>query len=354
MNSVEWFVLQSAVPAKITEAAAHFESVGWDGLMLTDNQSVSGDSVVALTLAVQATSTLRIGTAVTNTVTRHPAVLAAAFLNLQALSNGRITLGIGRGDSALAYIGLAPARVADFERSVAAIRAFLDGSGIPLSQAAAFAEAPPVESLGYASLPDRARIEWRPSDAYVEMDVTGSGPRTIAVGARHADRITFSVGASPERLGWGIDVARRAAKEAGRNPDELSFGAHIQMVCHDDAEWAMNVGRGVVATHARFGALHGRSITPVAERHRDAVEQLAHRYEMTSHGYLGKQADLISDDFAKEFSIFGPPEVCIDRAEQILATGIDRLVVIPLRAGDEQEQRASTDRIAAEVIPALR
>jgi len=49
----------------------------------------------------------------------------------------------------------------------------------------------------------------------------------IDVAARHADSITFSVGANIERLRDRIKLARDARAAAGRDPGSLSIGCHI-------------------------------------------------------------------------------------------------------------------------------
>src|SRR5687768_13148416 len=83
-------------------AAARAEADGWDGMLVVDSQNLSGDPFVALGLAARETSTLRLGTGVTNPATRHPAAMAAAVASVHVASAGRAVLGIGRGDSALA------------------------------------------------------------------------------------------------------------------------------------------------------------------------------------------------------------------------------------------------------------
>ena len=50
------------------------------------------------------TSRLRLGTAVTNLVTRHPAVVASTFATLHHVSGGRAHIGVGRGDTALELV----------------------------------------------------------------------------------------------------------------------------------------------------------------------------------------------------------------------------------------------------------
>ena len=45
----------------------------------------------------------------------------------------------------------------------------------------------------------------------VPLDVAATGPRVIGVGARHAERITFAVGASHDRIRGSVERARQAA-----------------------------------------------------------------------------------------------------------------------------------------------
>jgi 5,10-methylenetetrahydromethanopterin reductase len=79
------------------ELAKPLQADGWTGIAIGDSQNISGDWVVAARMAAVATSTLQIMTGVTNVVTRHPAVVAAAAFGVQAVSEGRMTLGVGRG-----------------------------------------------------------------------------------------------------------------------------------------------------------------------------------------------------------------------------------------------------------------
>ena len=79
-----------------------------DGFAVVDSQNLSGDSYVALAMAARDTKKIKLGTGVTNPLTRHPAATASAIASIQLISDGRAVLGIGRGDSSLAHIGRAP------------------------------------------------------------------------------------------------------------------------------------------------------------------------------------------------------------------------------------------------------
>ena len=70
---------------------------------------------MSLTAAAKETTTLGLGTGVTNPMTRHATVAASAFSTLQVVSNGRAYLGISRDDSALAHLGYSPTSAGAFE-----------------------------------------------------------------------------------------------------------------------------------------------------------------------------------------------------------------------------------------------
>ena len=91
--------------------AQEIEAAGWDGMLVVDSQNLSGDPYVALAMAATGTTRLGLGTGVTNSVTRHAAATATAITSVNRVSNGRAVLGIGRGDSALAHLGRAPAQL---------------------------------------------------------------------------------------------------------------------------------------------------------------------------------------------------------------------------------------------------
>ena len=63
---------------------------------------------VLLTLMAQATERMRLGTCVTNPATREPSVTASTLAVLDEVSDGRMDLGIGRGDSARRVLGKPP------------------------------------------------------------------------------------------------------------------------------------------------------------------------------------------------------------------------------------------------------
>src|SRR5688572_23353934 len=128
---VEFWTVGIAHASIAPRAAVRAEAAGWDGMYVVDSQNLSGDPFVALALAARETTQLRLGTGVSNPSTRHPAAAAAGIGSVQVASGGRAVFGVGRGDSALAHLGLAPAPLDDLERFVRITRAYLRGEEVP-------------------------------------------------------------------------------------------------------------------------------------------------------------------------------------------------------------------------------
>jgi probable F420-dependent oxidoreductase len=76
----------------VPELARLLEDVGYGGLVVEETKD---DPFALLTLAAQATTQLRLGTAVTIAFPRSPTVMALNAWTLQKLSRGRFTLGLG-------------------------------------------------------------------------------------------------------------------------------------------------------------------------------------------------------------------------------------------------------------------
>jgi alkanesulfonate monooxygenase SsuD/methylene tetrahydromethanopterin reductase-like flavin-dependent oxidoreductase (luciferase family) len=89
-------------PRWIVELAQAAEQAGWDGLFMWDHWSFawgmpSGDPWVILAAVAQATTKLRLGTAITPLSRRRPHVVANTLATLDHLSNGRMVFGAGLG-----------------------------------------------------------------------------------------------------------------------------------------------------------------------------------------------------------------------------------------------------------------
>jgi len=73
------------------------EDLGYSTLFMPDHLGEQWAPLIALTVAAEATTTLRVGTLVLDNDFRHPVVLAKEAATLDLLSEGRLELGLGAG-----------------------------------------------------------------------------------------------------------------------------------------------------------------------------------------------------------------------------------------------------------------
>jgi 5,10-methylenetetrahydromethanopterin reductase len=349
-TNVELWTAGISMPGRAARQAERAEEAGWDGITFVDSQNLSGDTYVALAMAARATSRLKLSTGVTNPFTRHAAVTASAIATVQVESNGRAILGIGRGDSALAHLGFEPAPLAVFDEYLKRLQAYLRGEEV------AFGEGGTVRSLGHnlplADAPTGSRIEWLrswPDLPKVPVDVAATGPKVMKLAAAVADRVTLAVGADPARVAWGIDTIRAT------NPD-VSVGAYVNVVIHDDRAVAFDLARGGLTSFARFSVMHGTATGPVTAEQREVLERIPEQYDMNHHfRSTGAQTKVVTPEFADRFGILGPADHCVEKLQELIRLGLDHIHVIgPSKEGAREENITASRRFVAEVMPELR
>jgi 5,10-methylenetetrahydromethanopterin reductase len=332
-------------------AAARAEAAGWDGMVVVDSQNLSGDPFVALALAARETSSLRLGTGVTNPATRHPAAAAAAIESVHVASRGRAVLAIGRGDSALAHLGLAPAPVGELERFVRLTRRYLRGEPVDFEDLHPYerAGARPVDVMGLAERPRDSRLHWLPADLDpVPVEVVATGPKALALAGAAADRTLLAVGADPERVAWAAGQARSAGAS--------SIGAFVNVVTHHDEATARRLAAGGVTTFARFSAMDGAVRSPIDAESEQVLHAVHDAYDMREHTRGGSpQAAKLTAGFIDRFGIVGPPDHCITRLHALVELGIDRFIVVgPSIDADREQAVLAMQTFSQEVLPAVK
>ena len=360
LPDMEFWTWLLSEPTGIADLARRAESQGWDGIGLGDSQSLTGDPYVCLALAATVTDTLGLATSVTNPITRHASVTATSAFAIQRLSRGRMVIGIGRGDSALAHLGRAPARLKWFEAYLRQLQTYLvggeigfEGSNIPDEAA------PPVDRLSLAKAPGASSIRWvggKPDEQKVPVEVAATGPRVIGIAARQADRVMLAVGADPKRVAWGIQTAREATRRAGRDIDSLEFGAYVNVICADDPAVGRELGRPSTGLFARFSAMYGEVAGPVDDSQVEVFRQLHDRYDMNEHGrQAGQQVMTLTDDFIDRYAIVGSPEYCADKLTDLRKLGVTKFAIIgPNFVTSTPNTEAAAARFTGEVLPLLR
>src|SRR5690606_33932113 len=129
-----------------------------------------------------ATTRLALSFSTSNPVTRHPAVAASGIAALAEIAGPSIWYGVGRGDSALAYVGGAPASVAMFERYVRAVRKYLHGEPVDFDLLREWRLTPDVTAIELGHAPAHSSLTWLdPGTPPVPIEINATGPRVLAV-----------------------------------------------------------------------------------------------------------------------------------------------------------------------------
>jgi 5,10-methylenetetrahydromethanopterin reductase len=316
---VELWTSAKALPG--ANPAARFEDAGWDGVTFTESPNRAGDPYVALTVAALSTRHIRLGVGVTNPLTRHPAVTAAAIASVQVESGGRVSLGVGRGDPALAHLGLRPAPLPVLRSYVWCVRAYLRGEAVP----------------PHASPPVATRLRWLdgvPPERTAPVFVVASGPKAIAVAAGCADRVALAVGADPQRVRRAVELARSV------RPD-IAISAYVNVTVDDDRDRARRASAARVATFARFSGAPGPAVGP---------GRVGMRSAHPAHPPARHARTALSGSDVDRFAVLGPAPYCVDRLLELADLGIDRFHVVGPEA---PYARAARHRFVADVMPRL-
>lgn len=337
-------IVMEPSPGYTARLAAEIEALGFDALLCPDTQCLSADPYGQLSLAAAATKRLLLGTGVTNPFTRDASVTASALATLQIESGGRALCGIGRGDSSAAHIGVRNARTAELRTYVEQVRGYLRGETVQRGGAA-------------------SRLRWIAPGQLptVPLDVAATGPATIRMAVEVADRVSFSVGAAPERIRWALDVAETHLAATGRARDSVKIGAYVTLVCDADEQRAISLARMISGMVAHFAGMKDAPVDHLPPQLRDLAIAMKSGYDMARHAQNeGSHLAQVNDSFVDWFSICGPPAKCIERLGELIGMGLDYVYVLggsPVASphGARQEAMVRQTRLLAEaVLPAFR
>ena len=265
-KDIEFGIVMEASPGYTARLAADIEALGFDYLLCPDTQNLSPDPYGQLSLAAAATTRLRLGTGVTNPITRAAAVTATAIATLQQESGNRAICVIGRGDSSAAHIGVKNATTAQLKTYVEQLRAYLRGEEVSLGD-------------------KQSKLRWLETEDVppAPIDIACTGPKTIRMAADVGDRISFAVGSAPERIAWALETCHARLQETGRDRKNISIGAFINLVCDPDEQRAIGLGRMIAGMVAHFAGMKNAPVDHLPPQLKGLAKKMQSQYDMAHH-----------------------------------------------------------------------
>jgi len=343
-HSPEVGLVMEASPGFTARLARDVEAMGFDYLLCPDTQNLSPDPYGQLSLAAAATETLHLGTGVTNPITRDAAVTATAIMTLQQESGGRAICAIGRGDSSAAHIGTNNATTAQLRTYIERIKAYMAGRTIDRN-----ATESGLRWLQGQDIPP------------APVDVACTGPKTIQMAVEVGDRISCAVGSAPERIEWAISTATAQLQKIGRDRSSISIGAFVNLVCDEDEQRAIDLGRMIAGMVAHFSGMKNAPVDHLPPQLKDLAIHMQSQYDMEHHAQEeASHTAEVSDAFVDWISICGPPEKCLTRLQALIDLGLDHVYLLggsPVAHPHGERQVAmirQTQLFADEVLPAFR
>jgi F420-dependent oxidoreductase-like protein len=230
---------QGASYDDLLTVARETEALGFDAFFRSDHYlefgDVSGepgptDAWISLAGLARETERIRLGTLVTAATFRRPGPLAITVAQVDAMSGGRVELGLGSGwyeDEHTAYGIPFPPLAERFERL-----------GEQLAIVTGLWETPRGERFSFTgkhyTLTDSPALPKPAQSPRPPIIVGGWGrSRTPRLAARFADEFNVPFSRLPD-FGPQVDVVRAACEAVGRDPATMTFSAAVVLCCGED------------------------------------------------------------------------------------------------------------------------
>jgi probable F420-dependent oxidoreductase len=191
-------------PRELLDEIRDGERLGLGWAFISERLNIK--EAATLSGAVGAVSQLlQIATAATNHNTRHPLVTASYATTMHRLTDGRFTLGLGRGvDVMWRALGVAPITTAQMEDFAGLMRRLWHGETI-------------LDHDGPAGRYPFLRLD--PTfDEDIPLGIVAFGPNTLRLGGRAFDQVVLHTFFTDETTVRCVKTVKDAAANAGRDP----------------------------------------------------------------------------------------------------------------------------------------
>ena len=308
------------------------EKHGFEYAWTYDSHILWQESYATLPVVADHTERIKLGHFVTNPGIRDATVTGSWYATMQDLSNGRMVMGIGRGDSSRRVVGLKPVKVADFEARCAMMKDLMNGRKVEWND-------------------KELQLTWVRSELpEIEMLIAGYGPRALAVAGRVGDGVIIQL-ADPQIIQWIMETARKSAEEAGRDPSALKCIVGAPSKVTDDLPKAREEVRW-------FPAMVSNHVMDLIEKYGFESEipaaltdyvKARKFYDYKDHSRVGAgHGEFVTDEIAERFTVIGNVEQCVQKLRELQSVGVDQFNIYLMTHGQEETLQAYGDEIIPE------
>ncbi len=270
-------------PQDMADFAQQAEALGYYRLGIWDSPALFREPWITLAAVAQVTDRIKLGTNVTNPLTRHPVVTASAAATLDEIAPGRIYIGIGSGDSGVYNLGFTGSTMDHLREYVLTVRKLLEEGE--------------AEYQGKQSL-----LTWV-GNKHIPIYMSAHGPRAVRLAGEIADGVIMGLGVNPEVIRGSLDLLAEGASQAGRDVKDIDVwwvgGIHIDQ---HPGEALRRSAWGVFSQNhhlARF-TLEGKFIP---DKYKEGIKTLGEAYDISTHGNPPQEQRDYYDQLANELGV---------------------------------------------------
>ncbi|GAA2464794.1 LLM class flavin-dependent oxidoreductase [Streptomyces macrosporus] len=319
---------------RAVRSAEEAERAGLDTVWVAEHHfvpyGVCPSAVTLAALLLGRTRHIGVGTAVSVLPTAHPVALGEQAALLHLLSDGRFTLGVGRGGPWV-----------DLEVFGGGVEAYERGFPESLDLLLRWLREPRVGADG-----ERYRFREVPVVPRPDQSISGPGevpvlvactsPASVRLAAARGLPMLLGMHCGDEEKAEMVALWRREALSAGLDPEAVASAGHVSA-----------------------------GVAQVADTREEAVETLAKampgwlRQGLEAHTTVDGRPRRMRDPLAYTELLcslhpVGPPRLCADRlAATAERTGIGRFALLVEGSGDLAATELNVQRLGAEVLPLL-
>ena len=302
-------------------SAAHYPAADVPGLIELAEQvgfgafwkgeSNSTDPFVMLSAVASRTKKIKLGTAIYHIYGRSPVTLGIQSATLQDLSGGRLLLGLGVANKAIAgwHGGV-------FDRPLKRAREYID-----VVRKVAAGERVEYEGEIY-NTGKRFQLSWKPSYPNLPVYLAGLGPQMTTLVGKISDGVFINM-ATPAKVKEIAARVRQGAIEAGRDPGKIEIIAKSRVSLNPDKNAARAKLRQVLTFYN------------IADHYKDMLIASGFEPEVTriqeafKTGGFKAAAQHMTDDYMDKLPVIPGTSIkeIKERLEPFREAGVTRLVV---------------------------
>jgi 5,10-methylenetetrahydromethanopterin reductase len=319
----------------IHKEVALAERRGFTHAWLYDSQMVCADVFQCLALCAIKSRRIKLGTNVTNPLSRIAPVTACNFASLNQLAPGRVIMGIGTGNTARRTLGMPAARLADLRAHVEICRGLLEGKTVPYQEDSRHRQIRFLNPSG----------GWINLEQKIPIYVAASGPRTLELAAEIGDGVILFGTVGDSLLEYAMNHIRRGAERAGKRVEDLyicvltafhaakpgepleemqrAVGSYVSSECNifalsvkDASELPADVREDIMQFRDAYRTLDA----PIETRHLEL-------YSGYVHEFRPEHSAIVTEKILKQTTLTGTPDELRHRIDTIRRAGVNQIAV---------------------------